>query len=82
MKKEVMLLMHQTRNVCEGNDEASKGKGKAEDEDDSINQEDLDDIDEYLAFLFRRLSKLTFKRKYIHVNVNPKLQERQYEQNK
>ena len=50
------------RNVCEGKSELSKGKSKVEAEDDSMNQEDLDDIDEYLAFLSRRFSKIKFKR--------------------
>ena len=50
------------KSVCEGKAEASKGKGKAEVEDESMNQDDLDDIDEYLAFLSRRFSKLKFKR--------------------
>ena len=50
------------RSVCEGKAKANKGKGKAEVEDDSINQDDLDDIDEYIAFLSIRFSKLKFKR--------------------
>ena len=39
-----------SRNVSEGKLEAGKGKGKVETEDESMHQEDLDDIDEYLAF--------------------------------
>ena len=59
--KRKLFLVHQT-SVCEGKAEASKGKGKVKVEDDSMNQDDLDDIDEYLAFLSRRFSKLKFKR--------------------
>ena len=47
--------MHQIKNVCEGTYELSKGKGKVEVEDDSMNQEDLDDIDEYLAFPLKEI---------------------------
>ena len=50
------------RNVGEGKLEAGKGKSKAETNDELMNQEDLDDIDEYLAVLSRRFSKLKFKR--------------------
>ena len=50
------------RDAGEGKVEARKGKGKAEIEDESMHQDDLDDIDEYLAFLSRRFSKLKFKR--------------------
>ena len=46
----------------ENRQEAGKGKGKAEIEEESVHQEDLDDIDEYLAFMSRRFSKLKFKR--------------------
>ena len=52
----------QSRNVGESKLEAGKGKGKAEIEHESVHQEDLDDIDDYLAFLSRRFSKLKFKR--------------------
>ena len=53
MKKlsEVAISSAPNKNVCEGTSELSKGKGKVEAEDDSMNQEDLDDIDEYLDFL-------------------------------
>ena len=50
------------RNDSEGKLEVGKGKGKAETEDEPMHQEDLNDIDEYLAFLSRRFSKLKFKR--------------------
>ena len=60
--EEEVVLDAPNRSVCEGKAEAGKGKGKAEVEDDSMNQDDLDDIDEYLAFLYRRFSKLIFKR--------------------
>ena len=43
-----------SRNVGESKLEAGKGKGKAKIEDESMHQEDLDDIDDYLAFLSRR----------------------------
>ena len=42
--------------------EAEKGKGKTEIEEESLHQENLDDIDEYLAFTSKRFSKLEFKR--------------------
>ena len=48
--------------VYEGKSNLIKGKGKADDEEESSNQDDLDEIDEYLAFLSRRFSKLKFKR--------------------
>ena len=50
------------KSVCEGKSDLIKGKGKVDDEEESSNQDDLDDIDEYLAFLSRRFSKLKFKR--------------------
>ena len=50
------------RNAGESKVEAGKGKGKAEMGDESMHQEDLDDIDDYLAFMSRRFSKLKFKR--------------------
>ena len=45
----------------EGQVEVRKGKGKAKIEDESMHQDDLDDIDEYLAFLSKRFYKLKFK---------------------
>ena len=39
-----------------------RDKGKAEIEEELVHQEDLDDIDEYLAFMSKRFSKLKFKR--------------------
>ena len=51
-----------SRNAGEGKLKAGKGKGKAETEDESMHQEYLDDIYEYIAFLSRRFSKLKFKR--------------------
>ena len=59
---EVVVSSAPNRNVCEGTSELCNGKKKVQDEDDSMNQEDLDDIDEYLAFLSRRFSKLKYKR--------------------
>ena len=50
------------KNAGVGKLKAEKGKGKAKIEDESMHQEDLDDIDEYLAFISRRFSKLKFKR--------------------
>ena len=46
----------------ENRQEAGKGKGKTEIEEESVHQEDFDDIDEYLAFMSRKFSKLKFKR--------------------
>ena len=50
------------RNAGKSKLEAEKGKGKAAIEDESVHQKDLDDIDDYLAFLSRRFSKLKLKR--------------------
>ncbi|KAK1372453.1 hypothetical protein POM88_028646 [Heracleum sosnowskyi] len=49
--------------VCEGRAKSSKGKGKMYEEDESSNQEDMDELDEHLAFLSRKFSKLKFKNK-------------------
>ena len=46
----------------ENKQDAGKGKSKDESEEESVHQENLDDIDEYLAFMSRRFSKLKFKR--------------------
>ena len=51
-----------SRIAGENKQDAGKGKSKEESEDESVHQENLDDIDEYLAFMSRRFSKLKFKR--------------------
>ena len=56
------------KNICECKAEASKGKEKAEVEDESTNQDDLNDIDEYLAFLSRRFSKLNSRETHLCKN--------------
>ena len=43
-----------------GENKLNAGKGKSKEE--SVHRENLDDIDEYLAFMSRRFSKLKFKR--------------------
>ena len=48
--------------LVRGKLEAGKVKCKEEIEDESMHQEDLDDIDEYLTFISKRFSKLKFKR--------------------
>ena len=45
--------------VCEG-----KGKGLVAEHEDHLSQDDMDDIDEHLAFLSRRFSKLKFKKNF------------------
>jgi hypothetical protein len=50
------------REVCEGRTESSRGKEKVSEELNALQQEELDEIDEHLAFLSRRFSKLKFKR--------------------
>ena len=50
-------------NACEGKNEAGKNKGKIiEDNEEFSTQDELDDLDEHLAFLARKFSKLKFKR--------------------
>ena len=51
-----------SRIAGENKHDAGKGKSKEESEDESVHQEILDDIDEYLPFMSRRFSKLIFKR--------------------
>ena len=57
-----LLLKHQARLLVKSRQEAGKGKGKDEIEEESVYQEDLDGIDKYLVFMSRRFSKLKFKR--------------------
>ncbi|KAL8157615.1 hypothetical protein AgCh_002361 [Apium graveolens] len=42
----------------------NKGKGMVAENEDSLSQNDMDDIDEHLAFLSRRFSKLKFKKNF------------------
>lgn len=48
--------------VCEDRTEKNKGKNKMVAEEDDSSQEELDDIDEHLAFLSKKFSKLKFKK--------------------
>jgi len=56
MKVEVV---ESTSKVCE-----SKGKGLVAENEDHLSQDDMDDIDEHLAFLSRRFAKLKFKKNF------------------
>ena len=63
LKSTVVGRASSSINVCEAKNEAWKNKGKAiEENDESSTQEQLDDIDEHLAFPARKFSKLKFKR--------------------
>ena len=63
LKSVVVGISTPSSNTCEGRSEARKNKGKLiEDNDESFTQDELDDIDEHLAFLARKFSKLKFKR--------------------
>ncbi|KAL8124675.1 hypothetical protein AgCh_012359 [Apium graveolens] len=42
----------------------NKGKGLVAENEDSVSQDDINDIDEHLAFISRRFSKLKFKKKF------------------
>ena len=48
--------------LVKANWKLERAKAKTEIEDESVHQEDLDDIDDYLAFMSRRFSMLKFKR--------------------
>ena len=49
--------------ACDGKKDDGKKKGKAIEEDEELSaQDELDDLDEHLAFLARKFSKLKFKR--------------------
>lgn len=50
--------------VCEGRTEPNKGKGVMTEEPDEEDANDDSDVDEHLAFLSRKFSKLRFKRNY------------------
>ena len=54
-----------------------RGKKKAKTKEESVHHEDLDDIDEYLAFMSRRFSKLKFKRNPAVSKINSQLQKKQ-----
>ena len=51
-----------SRIAGENRQNAGKDKGNEETEEELVHQENLDDIDEYLAVMSRRFSKLKFKR--------------------
>ena len=49
-------------NACEGKNEIGKNRGKIIEENEEFStQDELDDLDEHLAFLARKFSKLKFK---------------------
>ncbi|KAK1366163.1 hypothetical protein POM88_041724 [Heracleum sosnowskyi] len=48
--------------ACEGRTESRKCKGKMIEESEPSNQDEMDELDEHLAFLSRKFSKLKFKR--------------------
>ncbi|KAL8091751.1 hypothetical protein AgCh_034128 [Apium graveolens] len=59
-EKEIMVKsVESTSKVCK-----SKGKGLVAENEDQLSQGDMDDIDEHLAFLSRRFSKLKFKKNF------------------
>ena len=62
--------------------DAGKGKSKEESEDESVLQENLDDIDEYLAFMSRRFYKLKFSREIQHCLNQFPVYRRDSQQNK
>ncbi|KAK1373969.1 hypothetical protein POM88_030162 [Heracleum sosnowskyi] len=51
-----------SQSACEGRAESRKCKGKMIEESEPSNQEEMDELDEHLAFLSRKFSKLKFKR--------------------
>ena len=65
----------------ENRQEAEKGKGNTEIEEESVHQEDLDEIDEYLAFMSRRVSKLKFHKNPVMSKSIPRYR-RDSQQNK
>ena len=58
----VVVIEAPSKIASENRQEDGKGKGKAEIKEESVHQEDLDDIYEYLAFKSRRFYKIKFKR--------------------
>ncbi|KAL8121230.1 hypothetical protein AgCh_018101 [Apium graveolens] len=59
-EKEMKIeAVESTSKVCE-----NKGKGLVAENEDSLSQDDMEDIDEHLAFLSRRFSKLKFKKNF------------------
>ncbi|KAK1357211.1 hypothetical protein POM88_050467 [Heracleum sosnowskyi] len=61
MKEEVAEATP-SQSACEGRAESRKCKGKMIEESEPINQEEMDELDDHLAFLSRKFSKLKFKR--------------------
>lgn len=51
-----------SQSACEGRAESRKCKFKTIEENEPSNQEEMDELDEHLAFLSRKFSKLKFKR--------------------
>ena len=50
-----LLLKHQAGMLVKVRHEAGKSKGKVEIEEESMHQEDLDDIDEYLCLHVKKI---------------------------
>ncbi|KAK1385355.1 hypothetical protein POM88_023090 [Heracleum sosnowskyi] len=61
MKEEVAEATP-SQSACESRAESRKCKGKMIKESEPINQEEMDELDDHLAFLSRKFSKLKFKR--------------------
>ncbi|XP_063941537.1 uncharacterized protein LOC135149680 [Daucus carota subsp. sativus] len=61
--KSVIAGKTSSSSACEGKKDDGKKKGKVIEEDEELSaQDELDDLDEHLAFLARKFSKLKFKR--------------------
>ena len=60
--KEEVVAATPSQSACEGRAESRKCKGKMIEESEPSNQEEMDELDEHLAFLSRKFSKLKFKR--------------------
>ena len=59
-EKEVKVkVVESTSRVCE-----NKGKGLVAETEDHLSQDDMDDIDEHLAFLSKIFSKIKFKKNF------------------
>lgn len=59
-EKSIALVANSSKVSKEESSESRKGKGKVIEEHDS--DEDMDEIDEHLAFLSKRFSKMKFKK--------------------
>ncbi|XP_063939761.1 uncharacterized protein LOC135148464 [Daucus carota subsp. sativus] len=65
--KSVIAGKTSSSSACEGKKDDGKKKGKVIEEDEEPSaQDELDDLDEHLAFLSRKFSKLKFKRNVVN----------------